>query len=357
MQVEQAWAMIPLGAMFAAISTTYGQSWISKQVILKCSMIACIAATVTRAYSSDIQAYFIASFVYGLGTGALLVLLTDIVSNCFSSIKLATAQAVFFGSYALGTAIAFGSSNDLAQVLGDWRIIPVLWAGVSVVCAYLLLRVENMALPTHLYDNTESVASIIKYSPVIRFAVVYGAYVGAYLGIVGLLPIQLRIWGFSSQQVDFALVCSVFLFLIGALLWGHITDRSGHREKVFFACMVCSALCTVVIATTASNGYTLIPLVGIACIGFFGGSMCLFFPMLLEHPKIGVKRNSISIGITTSASYFGGFLVPIIVSTFVERAPVLGLYMFAISYLVAGIFLPNLWAFQKTDAKTILLKN
>jgi len=344
--LERAWSLIPLGSCLSALITAFLFGRYPQGKILRLAILITIASTLARSFAPDASLYALSLFTFGIGTGALLVVLTNLVSQSFSEEEIGSAQAIFFGSYALGAAISIVTADLLASYCDSWRAVPLLWGLLSALAA-LLVMFDRQYAKSSQEDASHNTSQAIREPALWRYAFVYATFVGAYLGYAGLLPVQLRLWGMSPSVADTSMALSTLLFLVGAYIWGSLTDRVGYRRLTFICCMVALAICAALIPAFATS--QTIMFIIVVCVGLFSGAMTLFFPMMLEDKGISRENSSFSIGITTTASYVGGFLVPFLAAPLAESCPSGAIYIFAVFFLLAGLGVPGV--FEKVSLR------
>jgi len=335
-QLQQAWAFIPLGSGVVALATGAVLQRRADRPILIVAGVLSVVAILMRAIASGALSFSLALLLFGIGTGAILVTLTSRVSRLFAGEGAGLAQAAFFGAYTVGAALGLATADVLSNWLGGWRLVPVVWASVSAIALVPALRTS---LPPSARPS--NVRQEIPPPPgwkrgVARYAFVYAAYVGGYLGLIGLLPYQLRRWGWDALHADGVLALSTVGFVVGAFLWAVFTDRYGCRRPAFVGCMLAAAVLTLCAPIAATGGPHFWAGVAVVGVGFFSGAMALFFPILLDDPRTGGTRAPQSIGLTTAASYAGGFLIPFSLAPLSDAWPSFVLAMYAIAFACAG---------------------
>ncbi len=338
--LERAWSLIPLGSCLSALATAFLFGRYPQNKILYLAIFVTILSTLARSFAPDANLYALSLFSFGVGTGALLVVLTNLVSQSFSEDEIGSAQAIFFGSYALGAAIAIVTADLISSSYDSWRAVPLLWGVLSILASALILFDRQFAKSSQV-DSSHNTSEAIREPALWRYAFVYATFVGAYLGYAGLLPVQLRLWGMSPSAADTSMAISTLLFLVGAYIWGSLTDKYGYRRLTFTFCMAALSVCAALIPVFATSPSIMFVIV--VCVGLFSGAMTLFFPMMLEDKSISRENSSFSIGITTTASYVGGFMVPFLAAPLAEPCPSAAIYIFSGFFLLAGLGVPGVF--------------
>jgi predicted MFS family arabinose efflux permease len=335
--IEQSWALIPLGSAPAAqLTASLLKRWSERSLTLVATLVAALAVF-TRALAPSAAALAGALFIFGIATGALLVILTSQVSRLGPSEHQGRAQAAFFGAYAFGSAIGLISANSLGDLFGGWRSVAIFWSIVIVCSALLLWMPTSDAYQRQKNVSDKPAFSNLRQPGLLRFALAYAGYVGGYLGLTGLLPYQLRKLDWSPTAADIAMALSTMCFILGAAVIGSATDKFGKRRGTYTATMFLTAICAITAWELALSGYILAAQIAIAGIGFFGGGMTLFFVLLTERYNADADLLTASVGTVTTASYLGGFLIPFAAAGSIEHSPTLAVIAFCISIACAGL--------------------
>ena len=342
----QAWSFIPLGSAVLAFASGYLINRFRDRWILAVSGLATLLSLLARASAQSPMAFAASLFVFGVATGAVLVVITNRVAATFRGKHAGMAQAVFYGCYSVGAASGMAGSHPMALALGSWRAVPLVWAGLSalsLVAAMLAPAAPASSDPAAEGPGpgaptatTTTTTTTDWRRATFRYSAVLALYVGGYLGLVGILPLQLRRWGWDAATADLSLTLSSLGFLLGAPMIAAWTDRHGRRPQVFAACMLAAASMIVLLAAKVGIEAPSIARLAIAGIGFFSGCMTLFFPIVFDDPATGGERSATTVGIATAASYLGGFGLPFALAGFVDRHPEMVLLVCAAGFAAAG---------------------
>ncbi len=335
-QLQQAWAFVPLGSGLVALATGMLLRRRSDRVILCIAGVLAVSSTVMRAVAIAPLGFAVSLFLFGMGSGAVLVVLTSRVGRLFDGKGAAMAQAIFFGAYTFGAAVGLASAEFLAVQLGSWRAVPGAWALLSALALLPALRSSMPPIAAELGGSKMDLPAAGSACRVLRYAFVYAAYVGGYLGLVGFLPYQLREWEWEPFAADAVLAISTLGFIAGSLLWAAITDRFGRRHLTFALCMALTAALTLLVPIAAAGEARMFAVAAITGVGFFSGAMALFFPIVLEDPITGGERATQTIGITTAASYAGGFAVPFFLAPMSDALPTVVVSAYGVAFGCAG---------------------
>ena len=221
-----------------------------------------------------------------------------------------------------------------------------MWAALSLFVLITAVRVSfppsGTPPPTTGVTGTRTRLAV--------YGTVYATYIGAYLGIAGLLPYQLREWGWEGTAADGVLALSTLGFFAGSFALGALTDRFGHRRTTFAICMIVAGGLTFSIPSiaTGSGSHVAVGLV-VTGIGLSCGNLALFFPIVMNDPATGSDRAPRSVGITTAASYFGGFLVPFALAPFSQQHPEAVLTGYGVVFALSGLVM---WSTSANSAQS-----
>ncbi|MEM7433801.1 MAG: MFS transporter [Myxococcota bacterium] len=331
-QLQQAWAYLPLGSGAAALATGALVQKRSDRSVLAIAGAIAVLGTLWRGSATGPWTFGASLFTFGVGSGAAFVVLANRVTRLFDTRSAGMAQAAFFGAYTIGSATGMATAESLATALGGWRSVAMVWAALSAISLFPALA-TTLAPDTHTRSTPPQPGWWRRVS---RYAFSYGAYLGAYLGLVGLLPYQLREWGWNGSDADGALALSTLGFMLGSFWWASVTDRLGHRRAVYASCMAVMAALVLVVPLLAQRGSDAWTAVVITAIGFFSGALVLFFPIVASDPRTGGDQTARSVGFTSAASYVGGFAVPFSLAPFAEDRPVLAITACAAAFAACG---------------------
>ncbi|MCZ8281179.1 MAG: MFS transporter [Aquidulcibacter sp.] len=340
--LQQAWAAIPLGSILGAlVGARCVKRWGMLKVITSTSVLAAVAI-LARAGTSNIGGLSVTLAIYGAATGTLLATLTTVVGQLAEMHRSGLAQGVFFGSYALGAAVALVGAEATVQLF-DWKMVCLITGSASLLLALMSGRADHFALKSVgvAHEPLSVVRSREAGRLSLRYSAAYAAYVGGYLALAGLLPYQLEGWGWPRDSASLSLAITTLAFLVGAGIWTAITDARGKRRTVFTLTMLVSGAATAAIVPLAGTQPNALAWTSIVTVGLFSGGMGVFFPMLLGDERLGPLRGSISIGHATAASYVGGAAVPFLFANLSMAHPELSIILFGVTIALAGVLAPK----------------
>ena len=339
--VERAWTLLPLGSAPAAGVTALLLRFVDERKLLAFASIIGSITLLMRAAVATYPQYAMFLAVYGIATGIVLTLLTVRVGRAFSDRQSGLAQALFFSSYAVGAAISLLGAEQIAASFGGWRSTQIFWGSLALIFSFWALTQS---------DKVEAYRSVGFSLPVeaaprfraFRYAATYAAYVGGYLGLSNFLPTALRQIGWPPALADAALASSTIGFIVGALLWGVLTDRKGRRHRTFRMTMALTSAMLLLAWALAIEGQIWAASLSIFAIGLCSGGMSLYFSLLMNDPLFSGQNQTRVVANATAASYLGGFSIPFVVTFFTAGQPTfLAPIAFAASIASAALFLPK----------------
>lgn len=304
--VEQAWSLLPLFSIPSAFATAHLLKRYGLRKLLAAVAVFGAAALGARALAPTFIVYAVILALYGALTGVLLTLLTLWIGSTAPE-QQGRRQALFFGSYALGAAASVTAAEALAQLLGGWRPVQLLWAITSLMIALLALQ---SAKGSSINAQSRVENETFSKSRAIAYAAAYASYVGGYLALSNILPTRLRLMGWDPGLADSALAGSTLGFLGGSAVLGWLSDRYGHQDRMFRAGMAGMAIATLTGWWLASQGAFVTSLALFTFSGACAGSMSLFFAQMMADPAFTGQGQARLVSWATAASYAGGFVVP-----------------------------------------------
>ncbi|MCZ8208152.1 MAG: MFS transporter [Aquidulcibacter sp.] len=340
--LQQAWAAIPMGSILGALVAARSvERWGNLKVISSTSVLAAVSILV-RAGTNDIGGLSLALAVYGAATGALLATLTTVVGQLAPVARSGFAQGVFFGSYALGAAVALIGAETIVRHF-NWQTACIIVGSASLLLALFSGRVAHFGQRSvETVREPVSVARSMAAGRLsLRYCGAYAAYVGGYLALAGLLPYQLERWGWPRDAASLSLAITTLAFLVGAGIWTAITDAFGKRRTVFALTMFVSGAATAAIVPLAGTQPNALAWTSIVIVGLFSGGMGVFFPMLLGDERLGPMRGATSVGHATAASYVGGAAVPFLLANLSIVCPEVSVILFGVTIALAGVLAPK----------------
>ncbi|GEM_PF-6350871 len=348
--LQRAWALVSLGS---GVSAFVAGRWLKSNAdrgLLALAGLAAVFAIGLRGAATTELVFALAQGLYGLGTGGVLVVLMSRVTRAYQGEHAGRAQAAYFGAYTVGAAVGLASASALASALGDWRAVAFAWGGLSLVSLVpaLVVRLDAPTIAAMQPDaargdsKAEGARRAAAFA-IAGYAFVYASFNGGYLGITGLLPYQLREWGWSASSADSTLALSTLGFIAGSALWGALTDRSGRRIVAFTSCLIGAGAISALCIAFARGGFHPVVVAGNALLGLLCGALVVFFPVMLADRRIPADLAPEAIGWATAAAAAGGFLIPFVLAPGAESHPEWVLGAYAAAFALSGGAM-TLWA-------------
>lgn len=335
-----AWSLIPLGSLPPALLAGVAINRFGRAPILIGSAAASAAAICARAYATTEIEFQLSFLAYGMTSGFLYVSLTDLATASASRKLTETVQAIFLASYALGCAIAFSGSEALRITFGGWRGVFFTWGLLSFAASLPAVFARRRSV---MQAGERSTSPVLRapHPAIYLYGLAYALYVGAYLGLEGILPYVLVHWGFSAQIVNLSLAGSALGFVVGAAIWSQLAKFAGAAWSLYLLAMILALISIILLILTSSSGMGWLIGLLVFCLGLQGGAIALLFPLLIKDPRAGGANVAANIGLVIAASYLGGFLGPLAASALLEIEPKIAVLAMAVCFPVGALFLPN----------------
>jgi len=178
--------------------------------------------------------------ISGIGGVIVNVVMTKMVIDWFAGHRIATAMAVFLGSWPMGIALALVVLPYLAGVGG----LELAWIGLIVVNTIAVF------LFTTFYRAPEGISeggatlkiAALPWRPLILAAIVWGIYNAALAMVFGFGPVVLAERGLSTATASFATSLFMFAIVIAAPFGGWWADRSGYGNNFIMVSLVAAVL-------------------------------------------------------------------------------------------------------------------
>ena len=90
--------------------------------------------------SNPFLGLIISVILYAVGGGIIEVLISPIVEACPTENK-ASAMSLLHSFYCWGTVAVVAISTVLLHIIGNWRLLPIFWAVIPVINAFVFLKV------------------------------------------------------------------------------------------------------------------------------------------------------------------------------------------------------------------------
>lgn len=90
--------------------------------------------------SNPFLGLIISVIFYAVGGGIIEVLISPIVEACPTENK-ASAMSLLHSFYCWGTVAVVAISTVLLHIIGNWRLLPIFWAVIPIINAFVFLKV------------------------------------------------------------------------------------------------------------------------------------------------------------------------------------------------------------------------
>lgn len=336
--LQRAWALVPLGSGLSAFASGRWLKTHADRGLLSIAGFSAVAAVFLRGAASSEFVLSAAQLVYGLGTGGVLVALMSRVTRSFEGETAGRAQAAYYSAYTIGAAVGVATAEALSSALGDWRAVAFAWGAISLASMVPVLAVslDPEAAPTDGAPGASVAMTRAAALAIGGYAFVYASFNGAYIGVSGLMPYQLREWDWPASLADVTLALTTIGFIVGSALLGTFTDRFGRRVLSFAVCLIGAGLVSGLCVWLARDGVHPVVVGGNAALGVLAGAFVVLFPVMLADPRIPAELAPEAIGWATTASSAGGFMIPFLFAPYAENHPEWVLGAYAVGFAISG---------------------
>ena len=202
--------------------------------------VFCLMAGVfgaSRGLSDSFVTLAITSLLFGLASEAVPVIVIKNTSMWFHDRGLGTAQGIVTtcvgGGMMLGSMI---SATVLSPLLGGWQYVMFLYGGISVlmgIAFFLTVPDPAHAEPTDgVRAPRQALAQVMRIKGVWLVAIAMMGFAGCNKGVIGYLPLYLRIIGWSAAAADGALAALNAAGTAAAIPLTLLSDKLGLRKAL-----------------------------------------------------------------------------------------------------------------------------
>ena len=286
--------------------------------------IALIAASgFGRAVATDYWTFLLAVMLFGLGGPIISAGAPKLVAALFTGSQRGMAMGIYMTGPAVGGVVCLGLTNSwLLPVLGSWRQVMWLWAGVALAAAVIWWalgrvfpidpdkassRPAPQAMPREASPQLALMAELWR-TPAVRLLLVMG--VAAFLfnhGLNGWLVEMLRVGGMDASTAGYWAAVPTIVGIFGSLLiprWA-VAER---RIPILAALCILTLASSILLRFTEPTALT----VGLILKGVASSALVTVLVLtLVELPRVGERRAGAATGLFFSAAEVGGVLGPL----------------------------------------------
>jgi len=317
-QLGAIWGIFPLAVAFFCIPMGMGADRYGVRWVVGVGILLAAAAGALRGTSTGFAPLLVWMFLFGIGYSTIGPNLPKMVGMWFRPKELGLANGIILGCYGLGAglAITFGGSF-LSPALGGWSNTLYVLGGLSLIIGVLWILIIRDRKPDAPAEPSaagarqslfHSIAVALRCRDVWLLVAVLFASQGAYIGVIGFLPLYLVDQGLSQAAANAYVSILLYTFVAGAIIVPALSDRLGNRKRVFFVSFTINGL--AIMSTAFLTGPALA--VAFTIWGLSTGAVILCYVVPLEHPSLGPAFAGAVNGLLMAATFTGGFLSPIL---------------------------------------------
>lgn len=318
--VGMIWGALPLGlALFSILGGLLGDRFDLRKVIgIGCFAIA--IANGLRSVSGDPVTLIIFMFLCGASLSIVIPNLPKIVGLFFPPRQMGLAFGIVNSGFNIGAILATTlGATFILPLVGSWRNVLSFYSAICIFLGITWLLVIRREKSNQAIAGTgtierkvpfgEALATIVRAKELWFLVIANLGVVGSYIALMGYIPIYLESAGVLKVTGD-TIASTIFMAgIIGTITLPALSDRIGNRKMVLIICAAVMGISTFLLSTSGTMLFwLLIPLIGIAAMGF----ITLSLTMPLEMRSIGPTYGASAVGLVVAGQNIGGFLFPII---------------------------------------------
>jgi MFS family permease len=314
-QIGAVWGMDPLAGVFVSLFSgllvdRFGVKRTVTTIIFFTGVFGLL-----RGLTVDFMSLASVMFLFGLIVATTPTVLPKVVALWFKDHQLGLANGIFVTSGSLGgMAASLTGAMVFSPLLGGWRYVLFFFSLPPIVMSLLWLMTYGKHREVESAGITESFVSFRKaFSHVIRIKDVwiigiiqFGAF-GAWMGVMGYLPLYLRGIGWNHVVADSAV--TLFIGSVGAcaIPISLLSDRLGSRKSVLLSVLLILVISLCVLPLAKGFGvWILVILTGF----MLGGLSPLFLALVVETKGVGSTYAGTAFGVSFSIGMLGSAISP-----------------------------------------------
>jgi MFS family permease len=314
-QVGMVWGMDPLAGVFVSIFSgllvdRFGVKHTVTVIIFFVGIFGLL-----RGLSVNFLSLSMTMFLFGLLVATTPTILPKVIALWFKGPHLGLANGIMIcGSSFGGMVAAMLSATVLSPLFGGWRAVLFFYGFPPIAFSVIWLityRGKGAGGSSRMTDHTVSFSRA--FSHVFRIKDAWAAGVlqfggfGAYVGMLGYLPLYLRGIGWSPAVADSAATVLIGAIGSSSIPISRLSDRIGSRKRVLLPVFLtwAIALCLMPLVGTVTL-WILIVLSGL----LIGGMSALSMALIMEIKGIDGAYVGTALGLASSLSMLGAFISP-----------------------------------------------
>lgn len=325
-QIGLIWGFDPLAGIFASIfgGLVIDKFGVKRTVTFVIFFMGIFGAL--RGLSSGFIALSVATFLFGSLTATTPTILPKAVAIWFKGRHLGLANGIVSSINSIGgMAATMMSATLLSPLLGGWRNVLFIYGIPPIAMSlfwFFTYRDSSVRGSEKVAEDSvpfrKALSHVLCIKAVWGMGIVqFGSY-GAYIAVLGYLPIYLRGLGWNHAIADSATTILILGISLSSIPISLLSDKMESRRKILLPVLLilCMALCLVPLAK-GPGIWVLIAVSGL----MVGGMIPLSFAITMEIKGIGGTYTGTALGITASMSMLGCFISPPLGNSFAHFHP------------------------------------
>ena len=191
-----------------------------------------------------------ARLICGIGFVVSSVFFTKIVADWFSGKELATAMGVLVTSWPCGIALGQTGHGWLA-VNFDWRWAFVVASLYCLAGTLMVMLFCRQAPQTSKPDGTcRFTLNRNEVFLTVIAALTWSTFNADYVVYLSFAPRVLEAGGYETASALGVVSIASWVMIISGIVCGHVADRTGRPDTIFYVCMAAAMLALMILFVT-----------------------------------------------------------------------------------------------------------
>lgn len=270
-----------------------------------------------RSMAGDFTQLLAAMMVFGIGGPVISAGAPKVIASWFEGPSRGLAMGIYVTGPAIGAIFALTLTQPYFLPLfdGDWRPIPVLWAGVAAFAGVVWFVIASIPSIRGKYDHVEAEMHVphrrvirnLLETPAVR--TVLWMSVGVFMishGLMSWLPELLIRHGMSPASAGYWAALPTLVGILASLTIPRLAIPERRFAILFGLC-----LCVLLASGLLHFAYQPVLASGLVLQGMARATlMTVLVLTLVELPGIGQRHAGTASGLFFSAAELGGMLGP-----------------------------------------------
>jgi MFS family permease len=357
-QIGVIWGMSFLPTIFISL---FGGMLGDRFGVVKVMVISCILlgiAGALRGFANSYSTLLIYTLIFGFVGTPITVMTHKAAAQWFSGKELGLANGILAMGIGVGGILGvLGSATVMSPLLGGWRHVLFLYAGISVIIGLLwLLTVKHHNPNTTQAYSIETVPlkqalwRVLGLKQVWLMAFIQLCFSAGRGGLSGYLPTYLEGLGWSTLSADGAVSAISIASVVGVIPLSLLSDRLGSRKKILLPAMILTVLSIGLLAITQN---VLMIWLLLIVIGLFQEAVAAVrITMTMEMQGVGMVYAGTAMGLTSMIGSAGNLFGPPLGNKFASILPAYGFVfwcaMGVLSVIIAFLIKDTGWKVKKS---------